>query len=130
MVYQADDTPGLAVRGDATAYNTNNIYYVNCLKTDIGPVGIKENKTSNVNMSIYPNPSTDYTNIDLNLTKSANVSLTVTNMVGQQVISKDFGQFANGSHNLAIAVSQLTKGIYFFTIQAGNDRVTKKIVVE
>ena len=131
MIYQADDTPGLAVRGDATPYGDNSIYYVNILKTDIGAsdIGIKENKNT-VSMNIYPNPSTDYTNIDLNLTKSSNVSVSVTNLVGQQVINKNFGQFTSGNHNLAIAVSQLNKGIYFFTVQAGNERITKKIVVE
>ena len=129
MIFQADDTPGLAVRGDETPYGDNIIYYVRIPKDEIGPaIGIKEN-TKTFNMNIYPNPSRDYTHIDLNLAKTSDVIVTVTNLVGQKVISKSFGKFISGNHKLAIEVDQLNSGIYFFTVQAGNERITKKIVV-
>ncbi len=129
IVYQADETPGLAVRGDATAYGDNFIYYVNIPKSEIGLSGVKENQNP-VNMNIYPNPSSDYTYIDLDLTKASNVNVTVTNLVGQQVMYKALGQLSSGSHNLAFAVSTLKSGIYFFTVEAGANKVTKKIVIE
>jgi len=81
-------------------------------------------------MSIYPNPTSDYAYIDLNLAKSSVVSVIVTDLVGQQVMNKTMGQLSSGSHNLPIAVSSLKSGIYFFTVQAGNNKVTKKIVIE
>ncbi len=130
MVYQADDTPGLAVRGDATPYGDNSIYYVGVPKNEVGTaIGMKENENA-LSMNIYPNPSKDFTYLDLNIAKASNVTVTVTNLVGQQVIQKNFGQLSSGNRNLAIAVSQLNSGIYFFTVQAGNERITKKIIVE
>ncbi|MEI6854271.1 MAG: T9SS type A sorting domain-containing protein, partial [Bacteroidota bacterium] len=109
IVYQADDTPGLAVRGDATPYGDNTIYYVGVPKSDIGAVGINENDNA-VSMNIYPNPTSDFANIDLNLTKTSNVIVKVINLVGQEVMQKSFGQMSNGNHTLAIAVNQLTSG--------------------
>jgi len=129
MVYQADPVPGLAVRGDKTPYDDNQIFYVNIDKSDIG-AGIHENQNNAVSMSIYPNPTSDYAYIDLNLAKSSVVSVIVTDLVGQQVMNKTMGQLSSGSHNLPIAVSSLKSGIYFFTVQAGNNKVTKKIVIE
>jgi len=130
MVYQADENIGCAVTDQAN-WSDNRIYYTYVLKSEIGSevFGINDNENA-VSMNIYPNPSNDYTYIDLNLTKTSNVTVTVTNMVGQQMISKDFGKLASGNRNLAIAVSQLNPGVYFFTIQAGNERITKKIIVE
>jgi hypothetical protein len=127
IVYQADETVGSAVTAVAN-WGNNNIYYINLTKSDL-VVGNSENDNA-INMNIYPNPSKDYTYIDLNLTKASNVNVTITNLVGQQVINKNFGQLGSGNRNLAIAVSQLNSGIYFFTVQAGNERITKKIVVE
>ena len=128
LVYQADEIPGLAVRGDLTAYADNYIYYANITKSEI-IVGVDE-KENSVSMNIYPNPSSDYTYIDLDLTKASNVNVTVTNLVGQQVMYKALGQLSSGSHNLAFAVSTLKSGIYFFTVEAGANKVTKKIVIE
>ncbi|OPZ95709.1 MAG: hypothetical protein BWY70_01933 [Bacteroidetes bacterium ADurb.Bin408] len=81
-------------------------------------------------MNIYPNPADEYSYIDINLTKSSKVNLTVTNLVGQTVFTKTYGNLASGNQKLVVNVSNLNSGIYFFTIQAGNERLTKKIIVE
>ncbi|MCK9612117.1 MAG: T9SS type A sorting domain-containing protein [Bacteroidales bacterium] len=131
IVYQADVIVGLAVRGDETAYGDNYIYYTNLMKTDVGTaIGVKENISNNINMNIYPNPSSDYTNINLNLEKSSDVKVTVTNLVGQEVISKTYGKLINGNHTLSMNIKSLNSGIYFFTVEAANERITKKIIVE
>lgn len=130
IVYQADDTPGLAVRGDETPYGNNSIYYIKVPKNEVGPsISIQEN-TFSFNMNIYPNPSKTNTYIDLNLSKSNNVNVSVSNLVGQQVISKNFGQLSSGNNTVSIDVSNLKQGIYFVTVMAGTDRITKKIMVE
>lgn len=131
LVYQADELPGLAIRGDETAFTDNSIYYVNILRGDIGFIGMEENTTGLVgNMNVYPNPSSDYTYIDLNLASASKVSVDVTNMVGQTIISRDLGQMSSGDHTVAFGISQLQPGIYFFTVRAGADMVTKKIIVQ
>jgi len=127
ILYQADPIAGLAVRGDETAYGDNNIYYIAFPKSDFA--GVKENNTA-VTMNIYPNPADEYSYIDINLTKSSKVNLTVTNLVGQTVFTKTYGNLASGNQKLVVNVSNLNSGIYFFTIQAGNERLTKKIIVE
>lgn len=131
IVYQADDQPGLAVRGDEHPYGDNNIYYIKILKTDVGqPIGISETNRKINGVEIYPNPSSDYSYISLDLAIASKVKINVSNMVGQQVMSKDFGQLVSGTHTLVMNVNNLQAGIYFFTVNAGNDIITKKILVQ
>jgi len=126
IIYQADDTPGLAVRGDETAYGDNFIYYVAVDKIE---TGVNENEAA-VNMNIYPNPTSEYSYIDLNLQKASKVNVTITNLVGQEVFNKEFGQLSAGNHMLTVNVNNLNSGIYFYTVQSGNERITKKVIIK
>lgn len=126
IIYQADDTPGLAVRGDETAYGDNLIYYVAVDKIE---TGVNENEAA-ANMNIYPNPTSEYSYIDLNLQKASKVNVTITNLVGQEVFNKEFGQLSAGNHMLTVNVNNLNSGIYFYTVQSGNERITKKVIIK
>lgn len=126
IVYQADDTPGLAVRGDETAYGDNFMYYI---AVDKIPTGVNENEAS-ANMNIYPNPTSEYSYINLNLEKASKVNVSITNLVGQEVFNKEFGQLSAGNHMLTVNVNNLNSGIYFFTVQSGNERITKKVIIK
>jgi len=42
----------------------------------------------------------------------------------------DYGFKTTGSHNLAIDGSQLTTGVYFYTVIAGENKVTPKMMVD
>jgi hypothetical protein len=42
----------------------------------------------------------------------------------------DYGFKSVGSHTIAIDGSQLTSGIYFYTVTAGENKVTRKMMVD
>ena len=88
-----------------------------------------DNNISNVS-NIYPNPTTGISNIDLTLVKNANVSIQVVNMLGQVVSSEDLGYKTAGMHKLGVNASNLTGGIYFVTVKAGNSTCTSKMIVQ
>jgi hypothetical protein len=92
--------------------------------------GINDITLSSDNVSVNPNPAKDFVNIKLNLTKAANVKITVYNLLGSEVLSKSYGKLISGDSKLTLNTSDLNSGIYFFTVQAGSDRITKKIIVE
>ncbi|HNW88412.1 MAG TPA: T9SS type A sorting domain-containing protein [Bacteroidales bacterium] len=130
IVYQADETVGVAAGTTGATYGNNSIYYTSILKTDVcSDVSIKENDNT-VSMNIYPNPSNDFSYIDLNLASASKVNVTITNLVGQEVFNKAYGQLSSGNHKLTVNVSNLNSGIYFFTVQSGSERITKKMIVE
>jgi len=130
IVYQADENVGTAANTTGATYGTNNIYYTSILKTDVcSDVSVKENENA-ISMNIYPNPTSEFSYIDLNLKKASNVSVSISNIVGQEVFNKEFGQLSAGNHMLTVNVNNLNSGIYFYTVQSGNERITKKVIIK
>ncbi|OYT11496.1 MAG: hypothetical protein B6I18_04015 [Bacteroidetes bacterium 4572_112] len=76
-----------------------------------------------------PNPFSGNTQIDINLDKASNVSINVINITGQSVYEMNYGKRAQGSFTINFNSSNLSSGIYFYTVTAGNSQVTKKMIV-
>ncbi|MFH0895155.1 MAG: T9SS type A sorting domain-containing protein [Bacteroidota bacterium] len=78
----------------------------------------------------YPNPFSNTTTISVNLSKATTLSIDVTNIMGQKIMTINKGNVASGSHNVVIDGSKLTSGVYFYTVRAGENSVTRKMIVE
>jgi hypothetical protein len=77
----------------------------------------------------HPNPAVNNTEITVHLMYSANISVQLHNMLGQKVLEIDQGTRTPGLHTINIDVSRLDDGIYFYTVNAGAESVTKKMIV-
>ncbi len=78
----------------------------------------------------FPNPFSNETNVNLNLVKGSQVSVEVYNLTGQKVIDLDLGYKPAGHSSFTISAEDLTTGIYFYTVQAGAEKVTRKMIVK
>lgn len=78
----------------------------------------------------YPNPVKNETFVDVGMAKSGNLSIAVYSLAGQLVQSTDYGRAREGSHTLTINVADLTSGVYFYTVTAGENKITHKMIVE
>ncbi len=92
-----------------------------------GQVAPKANKMAVTN---YPNPFSGKTSIDINLDKSAPVSIVVSSLTGQQVSNVNYGTMGAGSHTLTFNAGSLTSGIYFYTLTIGDQKATNKMVIK
>ncbi|MEN8928141.1 MAG: T9SS type A sorting domain-containing protein [Flavobacteriales bacterium] len=90
-------------------------------KLDFELVGINENK-SDLNFSIFPNPSIDYVTI-LNSTKD-NYIISIYSISGKLIKSLN-----TSAHKILLNVQELHKGIYLFKISSKNKIITKKITI-
>lgn len=88
-----------------------------------------ENTLATVSQN-YPNPFTNETQIAVSLVKSSNVSLEVYNITGQKVMVKDYGYKTAGSFTTQISADELPTGVYFYTVEAGTAKVTRKMIVQ
>jgi hypothetical protein len=87
-------------------------------------------KANGIAISNYPNPFTGITKIDVKLEKSSPVSMVVNSLTGQQVSSVNYGVMGTGSQTLTFDASNLTSGIYFYTVTIGDQKATNKMVVK
>jgi len=129
LIYQADEEPGLHIRGDEDAPTDNSIIYMKVTLDEF--VGINEMPQIIQNVAQnFPNPASDYTTIMVDLKQAASLGLEITNLMGQQVMSLSKGKVSAGAHSFDINVSRLTSGVYFYTVHAGTQSVTKKMIVQ
>lgn len=75
-----------------------------------------------------PNPFSSFTTINYSLANASNVQFEVMNLLGESVISRNFNG-VRGENKIRIAASDLNAGIYLYSIQAGNKKVTYRMVV-
>jgi hypothetical protein len=133
MVFQTCIEPGNSLQpqtGNIHVVQTNNIMYE---ATPVGTiVGNHETKPLN-NFSVsqnFPNPFNSTSTISVCLKKAANLSLEITNLMGQVIYSENAGNCPFGTHQFTIDGSNLNAGVYFYTVNAGDQKVTKKMIVE
>ncbi len=144
VLWQQDEIPGTNLQNNATGGNNqpvteNLIMYaaipVSKIITDEigqGPgVGFREITPAEIFKvsQNYPNPFSNETQVMVYLTETTDVTLTVTNMLGQVVMSKDLGQFHAGNSEITIDANGLEAGIYTYTISTGSYSVGNKMIV-
>jgi hypothetical protein len=77
----------------------------------------------------YPNPFNPTTNIQFSIPERGMVTLKVFNALGQEVTQLINQELAPGLHKVNFDASQLTSGIYFYTLESGNYIKTQKMML-
>ena len=77
----------------------------------------------------YPNPFNPVTNINYSLPKMANVSLTVYDMTGREIVALYNGTQTPGYHTINWNASEQSSGIYFVKMNAGRYISTQKLML-
>jgi hypothetical protein len=81
-------------------------------------------------LNIFPNPTTDVTNIALGLSASADVSIDVINMLGQTVMSQDLGTLPAGEQRTELNLSALESGMYLVNVTANGNVSTTRVTLK
>ncbi|MBP6696479.1 MAG: T9SS type A sorting domain-containing protein [Flavobacteriales bacterium] len=76
-----------------------------------------------------PNPAHLSTAISFELERSAKTTLEVRDMSGKLVRTLNLGDRGTGTHRVTLNTADLMSGVYFYTLQAGGDRQSRRMVV-
>jgi len=78
----------------------------------------------------YPNPFNPSTNIHYSLANAGNVTMRVYNVLGQVVktLVNSAHQEA-GEYTVHVDMSNLTSGVYFYSLEQGNNRLVQKMML-
>src|SRR5690606_1200453 len=77
----------------------------------------------------FPNPFNPETEITFSLAKSDNVTLKIYNILGSEVATLVNGFMEAGKHSVRLKASNLTSGVYLYTIKSANFTATRKMIL-
>lgn len=77
----------------------------------------------------YPNPFNGFTTIGFELPETADVTLTVYDVRGRQVMELVNGRFETGRHSVNFGGDELASGLYFCHMQAGSFSTRQKMLL-
>jgi hypothetical protein len=127
LIYNVDETPGLGLDDDHPFQENRMLYYTEFL------TGIENNESNSSGLEVkqnFPNPASSISYISVNTNESTNLNLKITTITGQVVYEINKGKVNEGNHLLKFDVTNLSTGVYYYTVTAGESSVTKKMIVE
>jgi hypothetical protein len=130
---------------DGATYQSNALFavtepgvYTVYIKTETGCVlqrevtivatGIADAGNAKFSYNLYPNPTTDVLNLNLELQQAGLYTISLSNVVGQQLAAQQV-QLSAGIATHQLATYMLSNGAYYVTISQGNHSITHKFVV-
>lgn len=97
---------------------------------EIAPVGVSETVQNEINIfQNNPNPFSDKTVIRYQLKQAGNVQIEYTDITGRVIATRNEGFRHAGTYATAFDGSQLSKGVYFYTLKTENGSVTNRMII-
>lgn len=89
-------------------------------------------QTSVPEVKHFPNPAgnSNVINISFNLAAASYVNLKLFNPLGIQLKELVNGALAAGEHTIALDISSINDGVYFYTIKVNGYSETKKLTIK
>lgn len=92
----------------------------------IAPLSVEENTLSD--FALYPNPNNGNFNIAFTSVSEKPISVNVYDMRGRQIYNNDFSN--TGNFNQSINLDNVQSGVYLVNVTDGENKITKRIVIE
>ena len=80
-------------------------------------------------VKIYPNPTSSFTNISINLKASSEVEVSIVDLSGKIMSQRNYG-LLNGNTNLPLNVNSYSSGVYIVKTTINGTIVQKRLIVE
>jgi hypothetical protein len=116
----------IALLIDATSGQILNANKVDGIQ---GSVGTKQVAQSGLAMTVFPNPSGNDLQVSFGMENEDQISVVVSNMMGQELIRSDQGMLSSGIHQLQLDLSGLPAGTYNVSV-AGKHGLASQTVIK
>lgn len=141
MIWHSDYFPGNA-SGGISSNDPTKVFFTSIDANQLGvmnnteevpqglwtdPTGIADNTLSG--MKLYPNPATDNVTVAFAATESANATLSIYNLMGQQVYAESI-VVNEGNNLMRVNTTSLQAGVYMVNIKTNQGTSTQKLIVK
>lgn len=123
------DTCIIVMKASGNAPTNNDYLWVDNLAFSGLVTGIENHTSVVTNMVVFPNPSTETINVNLNLKSAQKVSIELTDIAGKLIITKDAG-ILTGESKQTLNVNNISKGTYLVRVVTESGTEVRKIVIE
>ncbi len=82
---------------------------------------------SNSGFSVYPNPATDFVNLQIN--QDGKYAVKIYDITGKEVLSKA-PEFLSSDSDISLPVSSLSQGMYIISIEGDTQSFSKKLIIK
>ena len=134
-------SPSNLVANPSITFPSAGVYTVNCAATnsvgtgnaattvsvDACDVGIAKNILLRSYITLQPNPSNGKVNLIMTLPSSMNLNVSVTNILGQTIMSSKHPNISSGS--IEIDLTHEAAGVYFINIESGKEKTVKRLIL-
>ncbi len=95
-------------------------------------MGVDEIKNSNIDISVYPNPSNDKVYFEYEIKNTSIIQFSLFDISGKQINLLNLGKQTTGKHFYAISKNKLNiiSGIYFYQFNINGNSSTGKVVFD
>ena len=120
----------LKVYGYGGVYSSTDSYLLTLATSanNFKTIGLEKVENEISEITLFPNPSNDKVNISFISTAENNLTITVFDVSGRQIISQQ-ATTTEGQNNLGLDVSQLQTGFYFVQVDNGSMRQQNRLVI-
>ncbi|MBL0060727.1 MAG: T9SS type A sorting domain-containing protein [bacterium] len=123
-IYFVNDTLGFLVTGDGRIFRYEAGEIISSTPQEhqhgVTAFELKDN---------YPNPFNPATTIEFSLNTSGYTTLTVFDILGQQIAQPVNGNLSSGAHRVEFSATELPSGAYFYQLASGGHVDTRKMVL-
>ena len=115
-----------SLSGDPTAdceYYADDIMLVNTTA-----VGVDE-LTNRSSFTVFPNPATTSASIEISLDNKSEVAISVLDLQGKQVVTKNYGVFSTSSV-INLNTTDYPSGIYLVEVSVNGQKATKRLIIK
>jgi hypothetical protein len=122
--------------GTQVPATSNEVFQIHMLSVPVerltsGTVGLSAADVKLYSISQnYPNPARGITNIDVNLVRNSDVTITITDVLGKTMLNQRFENLASGVNTCEINLASFRAGIYFYSVEVNGVKETRRMIVE
>ena len=102
---------------------------ISFMKEKVAGVGISENISDVMHVSVYPNPAKNRINTYITGTSGEVFTVVLTDLSGRQLRADRPGRLADGLNAYTIDVAGVQPGVYFLTVSAAAMKSVTKVII-